>query len=264
MSDQKTSVPGQSPGYMSAWFSINGTGVVAVALVVAGIAVPIGLGSGLLWLGGMLIAGALVVGFLHHTGPSKEIRRLLIEAKLHSDRGDLDQAAASYKEILKDSSVPSYILRDAAMILANSGELEQAVAGLRKYLKDNPSDTDVRMSLVAMLMEKERHAQALEFIEGLPAHVASSQDVANLKAVCWLEEGLVDRVLKELNNLPPLGNTWDRKMVLAHYLYGVALMETGDSHRAIEELKPVYQADRNFEDVEARLEKLGVNLNTDD
>lgn len=169
-------------------------------------------------------------GQLGRLPPSVEAHEL--RAKIESKRRQYAQAAKEWRAALDLAPANPYVKRELAMALAQSGSLDEAQALFQELLARDPGSASLNYFLGDVLRNAQKPREAIPYL--LKARAADPNFLAVRKSLglAYMQTGETEKAIPELKAALPLDEDGS-----VHYQLGRAYQVHGDRELAREMLK---------------------------
>ena len=144
--------------------------------------------------------------------------------------------------------------RTLALAEAKRKRAELLVAEAQARVEGNPTDLHLRYELGQHLARAARYREAVPELQRARQNPNARLKAMNLLGRCYRELGMLDLAAKQLSDAAgEIASMNASKKEIVYHL-GLVYEQMGDTARAIDCMKQVYDADSGYRDVAARVE----------
>lgn len=213
------------------------------------------------WPLGILVLAMQISRFVKSLkSPAGLAKRHFLEGTLALQKMDYQKALDSFTTVLKIKPEAVSLFKDIAYIHRQTGNFEKAAKALEKYLERYPEDAAAKFSYATTLTATKNSQKAIEILQSLPSEIKQDLMFTNALASAYLDLGNAEAAIAALKEKEiKRGATTDENVKLYHYLSGLAYKELGETQKAAEHFRLIYEEDKGFADVEELLEEMSLN-----
>lgn len=182
---------------------------------------------------GALIASTFVRSVSAQSG---DPRQLFQEAQAAQQRGDAQQAARKYQELIRLHPEMTAAHANLGVVLVSLGRYDEAVEQYRAALKQAPENRALQFNLALAYYKKGDLAQAGEQFQSLLHEDPGNTRIAMLLSDCYMRLGGHDAEI--ISMLTPLEKAQSGNLDIA-WLLGAALIRAGRTREGLERVEKV-------------------------
>jgi len=153
-------------------------------------------------------------------------------AQCYEQKGDLGQAAESYRKARQLAPAVVFLARRLADVLDEAGKTDEALSAYRDAMRLDPNDPGLLNAMAWSMAKAGRNLdEALTLAQRARQQLSTFYDAADTIGFIYLKKGLADsaiEIFRDLNNKVQDNPTY-------HYHYGMALAQKGDRLNAMKE-----------------------------
>ena len=138
--------------------------------------------------------------------------------------------------------------------------LDLEIEEYRQKIKDNPANPDFNLKMGELLRQKGDISEAITFFQQAARKPTRAFKASKNLGECFYEKGMydlaIDQMIKARDKAPSRHDFLSRDLKEIYYTMSEIYEAMGDLDNAIEALRPVYEEDITYRDVQQRFEGL--------